>query len=125
MAPRIPLQELNPNRVPNGELSVEQRSRILGIRDAKAPIHEIVKKYKISRGAVENTIRQESLRQEATTLPRSGRPSIVTPTFERRLLRLVRKFRSLPTRRFSPPSVPLSPKLLCIGYSKKMALPTG
>ena len=92
MAPRILLQELNPNRVPNGELSIKQRNRILGIRNTKTPIHEIIKKYKVSRGAVENTIRQELLRQKATTFPRFRRPSIVTPIFERRLLRLVRKF---------------------------------
>jgi len=51
----------------------------------------ILKAYGISRGAVENTIRQESVRDQGKSLPRPGRPISYTPTFERRLLSFCRK----------------------------------
>src|SRR5271170_4691073 len=113
MPPRTPLQELNPNRVANGELSIEQRNRILGARDAGATTAKIVNTYGISSGAVENTIRQEPVRD------RSSRPIYQLLSSNEDFYVWYTKIQRQNTPQFAPNSVPPFPKPPSIGSSRR------
>jgi transposase len=81
----------NPLAVIRGlDLTPSKRNKIVGAAHFGCSIREISQRYKIPFSIVRDTIQKDLIREKGKSLPGRGDKSIWTPTFERRLLRLVR-----------------------------------
>jgi transposase len=88
---RTPLREINGNRQGRIELSTSLRQRVAGAHDCKVAKSSIARLFEIPRSTVRNTIKLDPLRIDQESLPRSGRPRLVTDRDERYILRFVRQ----------------------------------
>jgi hypothetical protein len=90
---RTPLREINANRLPNTELTKEQRSQIITLRyrgDSWAEIAESTGfAIRTCRTTFSRLTVQRALTATYLSLPQIGRPKVFTPQDKRRLLRAV------------------------------------
>ena len=87
---RIPLGELNPNRVPNTELSSYLRGKIERSHELGQGRTRISRSLEIPSSTVQYTLEQNPLRIDGESLPRAGRPKKYTEKDARRVVRFVR-----------------------------------
>ena len=90
--PRVPLQEINTNRIRGNELSHTHRHYIVGCSAAGIANHEIASTFEIPKQTVSDTINLHSQRNDDKSLSRSGAPKLASEQDERAILRFVRRF---------------------------------
>ena len=71
---RTPLAERNGNGHRGPELSKYERGRIIGMHDASKKDIEIHRFYDHLYLTIQSTIKQDALREEGHSIPRSGKP---------------------------------------------------
>jgi transposase len=91
MPQRTPLRPISSNIIPNKELSPYQRAIIIGRAQAGQKPSQIGKELNIPRDTVKYTLQKDPIRNEAQSIPRSGRPRKLSLRDERAILRILRK----------------------------------
>jgi hypothetical protein len=89
---RTPLTPCDGNTPRKGELSEFERGRIIGMYDGGAKKAVIQRFYSHPYSIVVDTIRNNELRHDGHSLPRSGAPKSYTPAEERLVLQHIQKF---------------------------------
>jgi hypothetical protein len=89
---RTPLTLCDGNTPRKGELSEFERGRIIGMHDGGAKKAVIQRFYSHPYSTVTDTIRNNELRNNGHSIPRSGAPKCYTDAEERLILRHVRRF---------------------------------
>jgi transposase len=89
---RRPLGEISRNISKRKELSPYIRAQIIGASKCGVNPTQISKQLSIPRSTVQSTLDRDELRNNHTSLPRSGRPRLSSKQDERLLLRVVRQF---------------------------------
>ena len=88
--PRIPLQPIDANRGFGHELTPYKRGQIQALKKIGLSESQIAERFRIGKSTVNYTLQQDTPRLDGQTLPRSGRPPLLTPGDLRLLLRHVR-----------------------------------
>jgi transposase len=91
MAQRVPLGAITGNRGYNQELSVWDRAQISAYKAIGLSNEQIGGRVFCSPSTVQTTLRLNPLRNNGKTRPRSGRPSTLSRTDRRNILRIIRR----------------------------------
>jgi hypothetical protein len=89
MPPRTPLDIINANQRPCGELTPYQRGIILGLHSQGASFRDIENQYGIARSTAADTIKLDSIRKNGQSVIRSSRPPKYDARVDRRIIRYV------------------------------------
>jgi transposase len=91
MNARRALQPLEINRVQNSEYTPRNRGQFCALSFVGLRQSEIASLAQIPRTSIQYTLAKTQLRTNDETLPRSGRPSILSARNKRSILRLIRR----------------------------------
>lgn len=92
---RQPLGETSGNRR-GPELTLYQRGKLVGLRNAGKSWSQINAETGVPISTIRNTVRLAPQRDQGKSLPRSGRPTIVTSQLERHLVRIINDTPKIP-----------------------------
>jgi transposase len=84
-------QEISGNRQPNAELSSAQRAAIISKVEAGVLYKDIAAEFQITTKSIQRTLKRWKTYQTLESLPRSGRPEVVSRREKRVLYRLARR----------------------------------
>lgn len=88
-------QEISVSRKRGKEMTVSERAVLVSRRESGATIPQLMAEFHCSRNAVRNTLTRWKQHHTLESLPRSGRPKILTDYEERKLHRASRKHPNL------------------------------
>lgn len=91
MPQRRPLAPISGNEQRRRELSPGLKREIFGRADAGQSVADIAQRRSLPKTTVRAVIRRYEERGTAANLPRSGRPTEMTPQDERHILRIIRR----------------------------------
>src|SRR5512140_1134993 len=83
--------EISGNRRPNGELSEATRSAIIAAQLSDKTKAQLAYDFDVSRHAITSTLDRWHNHHTLDSLPRSGRPEVLSPRQKRLILRIIRK----------------------------------
>ena len=84
-------QEISGNCQPNAELSFAQRAAIISKVEAGVLRKDIAAEFQITTKSIQRTLKRWKTYQTLESLPRSGRPEVVSYREKRALYRLARR----------------------------------
>lgn len=90
MPPRTPLGAIDGNRQKRNDLAPFSRGKIQGMSQVGLGTREIARKTFLPPSTVQSTLERNPVRHQGESLPRSGRPPILSHRHRRLLLRIVR-----------------------------------
>jgi hypothetical protein len=91
MVPRIPLQPIDSNGRRGTELSPYLRGKILGQRALGVSLGQLSSTYGIAKSTIQYTVQQDASRTEGHTIPRPGRPSVLSESDKHLIFRLIKR----------------------------------
>jgi transposase len=91
MVPKNPLTPIDPNRRRNTELSPYQRGLLVCQQLAGRSIRQIAGAVRLPPTTVQYTLEKNTQRHDGNSIPRSGRPPVLSPSDSRRILTLIKR----------------------------------